>query len=102
MLELRPAHADVTFSFPLWGKAGMGATSADPLLMRGYFALAPTPTLPQWGRELNHFQRTHSMSTVRAPSPSIKTPSCTVACSCMLRCASEASDCEASVGTRQT
>jgi hypothetical protein len=45
-------------------------------------------------RELQHrpqrryFSRTGSMSTVWAPSPSISTPSCTVACSCMLRWAS--------------
>ena len=46
----------------------------------------------------DHFQRSGSMSTVLAPSPSISAPSCTVACSCMLRCASAASACEACGG----
>jgi len=34
-------------SFPLWGKAGMGAGTAHA----GEAPLAPTPALPQWGRE---------------------------------------------------
>ena len=36
-------------SFPRWGKAGMGARSASPV----HAPLAPTPTLPQRGREMN-------------------------------------------------
>jgi hypothetical protein len=38
-------------SFPLWGKAGMGAGAA----LAGSTPLAPTPTLPQWGREQLRF-----------------------------------------------
>jgi len=34
------------FSFPFWGKVGMGA-------FRCARALAPTPALPQRGREFN-------------------------------------------------
>jgi hypothetical protein len=34
-------------SFPLWGKAGMGAATA----LADLAPLAPTPTLPQRGRE---------------------------------------------------
>src|SRR3990167_6867771 len=50
----------------------------------------------------NYFQRTGSTCTLPCVLLSVMAPSCTVACSCMLRSASRASSCEASVGIRQT
>lgn len=42
------AHERRGNSFPLWGKAGIGASTAQALFSA---VRAPTPTLPQGGRE---------------------------------------------------
>ena len=54
-------------SFPLWGKAGVGAC----LVHHPHAVLAPTPTLPQRGRE-QHRRPFHGLRVVRRAMEPLK------------------------------